>query len=175
MRRSVVGLIVLLALILVLSATARAADRDGDGISDHTKRRSAQSRPARRAASRDRRRPGIGGQSGQAELRRHQGRADRRVRPRGRGSLPLALDGRRARPLEDTVFHLYVDADADESTGRKSSPGAPNHGTDYMATVAGGSPRITAYAADGTSTSGPPRRASSREHVFALVRYRPRP
>jgi hypothetical protein len=57
---------------------------------------------------------------------------------------------------EDTVFHLYVDADADESTGRKVSPGAPNHGTEYMVTVAGGSPRITAYDAEGNSTTGPP-------------------
>lgn len=60
-----------------------------------------------------------------------------------------------ARP-EDTVFHLYVDADADASTGRKVSVGAPNHGTDYMVTVAGGSPRITAYDAEGRSGSGPP-------------------
>ncbi|MHB8900945.1 MAG: hypothetical protein ACYC6Y_19530, partial [Thermoguttaceae bacterium] len=51
--------------------------------------------------------------------------------------------------LEDTVFHLYVDADADDSTGRKTSAGAPNQGTDYMLTAAGGSPRITAYRADG--------------------------
>ena len=60
-----------------------------------------------------------------------------------------------ARP-EDTVFHLYVDADADNTTGRKTSPGAPNHGTDYMVTVAGGSPRITAYAPDGNTLPGPP-------------------
>lgn len=60
-----------------------------------------------------------------------------------------------ARP-EDTVFHLYVDADADSTTGRKVSEGAPNHGTDYMVTVAGGSARITAYDAEGQSGSGPP-------------------
>ncbi len=60
-----------------------------------------------------------------------------------------------ARP-EDTVFHLYVDADADDSTGRKTSPGAPNEGTDYMLTIAGGAPRITAYNADGSTASGPP-------------------
>ncbi len=62
-----------------------------------------------------------------------------------------------ARPrLDDTVLHLYVDADANEATGRKVRPGAPNHGTEYMLSVVGGQGRSTHYDADGNSRSGPP-------------------
>lgn len=57
--------------------------------------------------------------------------------------------------LGDTVFHLYVDADADETTGRKVSPGAPNHGTDYMLSVVGGRSTASQYAPDGTRSNGP--------------------
>jgi hypothetical protein len=58
--------------------------------------------------------------------------------------------------LEDTVLHLYVDADANQTTGRKVKPGAPNHGTEYMLSVVGGNARSTLYGAEGNSGSGPP-------------------
>ena len=56
---------------------------------------------------------------------------------------------------EDSVFHLYVDADADATTGRKEAPTAPNTGTEYMLTVAGGRGSSTVYDAEGNRTSGP--------------------
>ncbi len=58
--------------------------------------------------------------------------------------------------LEDTVFHLYVDADADETTGRKGSPEAAYRGTEYMLTVAGGTGHSSHYTPDGLSGAGPP-------------------
>jgi len=57
---------------------------------------------------------------------------------------------------DDTVLHLYVDADADASTGRKEAPTAPNAGTEYMLTMAAGQGRSTLYDPDGKSSSGPP-------------------
>ncbi|NOX54203.1 MAG: hypothetical protein GXP27_07120, partial [Planctomycetes bacterium] len=58
--------------------------------------------------------------------------------------------------LKDTVFHLYVDADADPTTGRKSAETAPHRGTDYMLSVIGGMGRSTQYDAEGHVRSGPP-------------------
>lgn len=157
MRRSVVGLIVLLALILVLSATARAADRDGDGISDQHEA-ALGTNPGQPDGLQVVIDDGLESEANRAKPS-YDGAKDVLTVEFGHAAEDRCLwRWTVAEParLEDTVFHLYVDADADESTGRKSSPGAPNHGTDYMVTVAGGSPRITAYAADGTSTSGPP-------------------
>ena len=50
---------------------------------------------------------------------------------------------------DDTVLHLYIDADADAGTGRKGPPGTHSTGTEYMVTVAEGHPRATHYRADG--------------------------
>jgi len=58
--------------------------------------------------------------------------------------------------LDDTVLHLYVDADADETTGRKVHPGAANHGTDYMLSVVGGQSRSTRYTPEGGTAPVPP-------------------
>ncbi len=57
--------------------------------------------------------------------------------------------------LEDTVFHLYVDADADSATGRKGSENAASTGTEYMLTVAGGRGTSSHYDAEGNRISGP--------------------
>ena len=57
--------------------------------------------------------------------------------------------------LLDTVFHLYVDADADSSTGRKGDSKAASTGTEYMLTVAGGRGTSSYYDAEGNRTSGP--------------------
>ena len=57
--------------------------------------------------------------------------------------------------LDDTVFHLYVDADADAATGRKGPAGATSTGTEYMLSVVGGKATSSYYATDGTRTSGP--------------------
>lgn len=57
--------------------------------------------------------------------------------------------------LEDTVLHLYVDADADEATGRTGAKGIAVTGTDYMLSVVGGQGRTSVYSADGTQTAGP--------------------
>jgi len=56
---------------------------------------------------------------------------------------------------EDTVFHLYVDADADAATGRQEGPNAPNTGTEYMLSVVGGRGSSTFYDRQGNRTSGP--------------------
>ncbi len=58
--------------------------------------------------------------------------------------------------LDNTVFHLYVDADADAATGRKGPPKATSTGTEYMLSVVGGRPTSGHYAPDGTRSSGPP-------------------
>jgi hypothetical protein len=57
---------------------------------------------------------------------------------------------------EDTVFHLYVDADATEATGRKGPDGGSFTGTDYMLTMAGGRAYSTHFAPDGSRIPGPP-------------------
>ena len=56
---------------------------------------------------------------------------------------------------EDTVLHLYVDADADAATGRQEGPRAPNTGTEYMLSVVGGRGSSTFYDGQGNRTSGP--------------------
>ncbi len=58
--------------------------------------------------------------------------------------------------LEDTVFHLYVDADADESTGRQGPEGVASTGTEYMLSVVGGRGTSSVFAPDGRQTNGPP-------------------
>ncbi|MGC9318832.1 MAG: hypothetical protein ACP5KN_12445 [Armatimonadota bacterium] len=51
--------------------------------------------------------------------------------------------------LENTVHHLYIDADADESTGREG------YGVEYMLSLAGGRPWSNHYTADGERSPGP--------------------
>lgn len=51
--------------------------------------------------------------------------------------------------LEDTVHHIYVDADADTDTGREG------YGVEYMLTVAGGRPTSQFYTPTGERGSGP--------------------
>jgi len=58
--------------------------------------------------------------------------------------------------LEDTVFHLYVDGDADSETGRKGPSNAASTGTEYMLSVVGGRGTSGYYDPDGSRTSGPP-------------------
>ncbi len=58
--------------------------------------------------------------------------------------------------LDDTVFHLYVDADADAETGRKGSAGAASTGTEYMLSVVGARGTSGYYDPEGERTSGPP-------------------
>ena len=55
----------------------------------------------------------------------------------------------------DTVLHLYVDADANPETGRKSTPGGPVHGTDYMLSVVEGRGTSQQFTPDGHSSPGP--------------------
>lgn len=57
--------------------------------------------------------------------------------------------------LEDTVLHLYVNADADVESGRKGPTGAANTGTDYMLSVVGDRGTSSAYSADGRQRPGP--------------------
>jgi hypothetical protein len=59
-----------------------------------------------------------------------------------------------ARP-QDTVLHLYVDADANPATGRKGAAEVSSTGTDYMISVVGGLSRASRYDADGKSIAGP--------------------
>ena len=58
--------------------------------------------------------------------------------------------------LADTVFHLYVDADADQKTGRRGPPNGSFTGTDYMVSIVGGSAYCGHYDAEGNRTAGPP-------------------
>ncbi|MGI5820126.1 MAG: hypothetical protein ACOX9R_18730 [Armatimonadota bacterium] len=52
--------------------------------------------------------------------------------------------------LDDTVFHIYLDADVDPSTGREGL------GVEYMLSHSRGTPRATAYAPDGAAADAPP-------------------
>lgn len=56
---------------------------------------------------------------------------------------------------EDTVLHLYVDADTEEETGRKAAAGGAVAGTDYMLSIVGGQGRATRYNAEGNTIPGP--------------------
>jgi len=58
--------------------------------------------------------------------------------------------------LDDTVLHLYVDADANPETGRTGPKGGSYTGTDYMISVVGGRAYCGHYDADGVRTNGPP-------------------
>ncbi len=58
--------------------------------------------------------------------------------------------------LDDTVFHLYVDADADASTGRQGREGASSTGTEYMLSVVGGRGSSRLFDPSGKQTNGPP-------------------
>jgi hypothetical protein len=51
--------------------------------------------------------------------------------------------------LDDTVHHIYVDADADSQTGREG------YGVEYMLTVAAAAGRATRYEPDGRLGTGP--------------------
>ena len=57
--------------------------------------------------------------------------------------------------LGDTVLHLYVDADADASTGRKGPENAPSTGTEYMLSVVGERGTSSYYDPEGNRTTGP--------------------
>ncbi len=57
--------------------------------------------------------------------------------------------------LADTVLHLYVDADADSSTGRKGPSAAASTGTEYMLSVVGGRGTSNHYDTDGNHGGGP--------------------
>ncbi len=58
--------------------------------------------------------------------------------------------------LADTVFHLYVDADADSTTGRKGAENASSTGTDYMLSVVADRATSSHYDAEGNRITGPP-------------------
>jgi len=58
--------------------------------------------------------------------------------------------------LDDTVFHLYVDADADGATGRQGPEGAAGTGTECMLSAVGGRETSSFYDPDGNRTNGPP-------------------
>lgn len=57
--------------------------------------------------------------------------------------------------LQDTVFHLYVDADSDATTGRDGGTQSPVAGTDYMLSVVGGGANSGHYTKNGTREAGP--------------------
>jgi hypothetical protein len=57
--------------------------------------------------------------------------------------------------LDDTVLHLYVDADDDPATGRKGPAGSGIAGTDFMLSVVGDRGTSSAFSADGRQTAGP--------------------
>ena len=59
--------------------------------------------------------------------------------------------------LDNTVFHLYVDADANEQTGRKGPAGSASTGTDYMLSVVRGRGSATYYDPQGNRVDGPRR------------------
>jgi hypothetical protein len=62
--------------------------------------------------------------------------------------------------LDDTVHHIYVDADSDPETGRAG------YGVEYMLTVAGGSGRSNRYEPGGQSISGPKVRFAVQDNML---------
>ncbi len=69
--------------------------------------------------------------------------------PLARGRSAFKFEFPRDYVEENTTFHLYVDGDADEATGRKEG----HEGTDFMFTVSGGKASLRVFAADGSTTS----------------------
>ena len=58
--------------------------------------------------------------------------------------------------MDDTVFHLYIDADANEETGRKGAAGSASTGTDYMLSIVrGGGGAATGLAGGPTGAADP--------------------
>ncbi len=57
--------------------------------------------------------------------------------------------------LDDTVLHLYVDADADAATGRKGPPQSTSTGTDYMLSVVADRGTSSLFSAEGRQQPGP--------------------
>lgn len=58
--------------------------------------------------------------------------------------------------LDDTVFHLYIDADAGGATGRQGPEAAASTGTEYMLSVVGGRGISSFFDPSGKQTNGPP-------------------
>ncbi len=74
--------------------------------------------------------------------------------PLAQGRSVFKFEFTRPYVTDRTTFHLYVDADEDEDTGRQDS----NVGTDYMFTVSsGGRASLRVFDEDGESTSASPR------------------
>lgn len=57
--------------------------------------------------------------------------------------------------LEQSVVHLYVDADSDTATGRRAGEGNPITGTDYMLTLSGAMDSSRRFEAAGQSFAHP--------------------
>lgn len=69
--------------------------------------------------------------------------------------------------LADTVLHLYVNADLDAATGRKTG-GSTIAGTDYMLSVVGDRGSSSAFSADGQQSSGPAVRHAVSGHAVLV-------
>jgi len=140
---------------LALAAPAPPADRDGDGICDQDEEilgtdpaRPDVLRPIITAGPQSeaqRKRPGYDATKDVTGVEFCHVGEDRYL-----WRVTLAAPPR----LEDTVLHLYIDADADAATGRKGSAGAASTGTEYMVSVVGGRSGATRYAPDGRSLPG---------------------
>lgn len=57
--------------------------------------------------------------------------------------------------LEDTVLHLYVDADDTHTTGRKGSAASGVAGTEYMLTISRDQGTSSVFSVDGVQSPGP--------------------
>ncbi len=149
MRRLAIRL-VLLALFLACSAPVLGADTDADGLPDELER-TLGSDPAAAAVFRTVLNDGIESE----EARSRPGYdatkdvVDVQVCHAGGDRFLWRVKLADAPRLDDTVLHLYVDADSNPDTGRKVRPGAPNHGVEYMLSVVGGVGRSTVFKPDG--------------------------
>ncbi|MBT3376781.1 MAG: hypothetical protein HN742_09985 [Lentisphaerae bacterium] len=69
---------------------------------------------------------------------------------------------------EDTVLHLYVDADLNRETGRKTDARSSMEGVELMVTMAGAQGRPTLYLPDGTRGNSGPIRWGVHEKALYL-------
>ncbi len=64
---------------------------------------------------------------------------------------------------EDTVFHIYIDADEDLATGREGS------GCEYMLSYSRGTPRSAQFAPDGQTLDGPVYALATHENQLLIT------
>ena len=150
MRLLVIGLLAaLVALAPMASAAEKAADKDGDGLTDkqeavlgsHVEKAEGFKVIAESPVTPEKhRRPTYDGSKDLVKVEFCHVGEDRYL-----WRVTMAEEPK----PKDTVLHLYIDTDSNKATGRK------DRGNEYMASVVGGRGYNMQYSSDGKPSAGP--------------------